>query len=194
MDVPLTSKLAALSLLLVSACSDELLPRGQLMIAISSDMSVVKDMDEVRVEVKRADGTRLPDREIPILPSQPAPFGKPLPGTLAIVPSDAGGQAVRVRLTARRFNEKTGVSESRVVREAIVKVPTDRVAMLRMPLRWLCDAKIEPTDADSFRSACPNEDDTCVAGACKPAKIEQNLLPDYLPSQVFGGGTSTGKG
>jgi hypothetical protein len=183
-----------LTLALIAGCAIEAQPRGQLMIAIDSDMSVPKDMDEVRVEVRRADGTRLPDRQIPILPSLPAPFGKPLPGTLAIVPSDAGGEAVHVRLTARWFNPDTGVSESRVVREAIAKVPTDRVAMLRMPLRWLCDGSVKPTEDGSFRSDCPNEDDTCVAGACKPSNIDENLLPDYLPSQVFGGGTPAGKG
>ncbi|HEY0469059.1 MAG TPA: hypothetical protein VGC79_32925, partial [Polyangiaceae bacterium] len=134
------------------------------------------------------------DRQIPILPSLPAPFGKPLPGTLAIVPSDAGGEAVHVRLTARRFNGDTGEHESRVVREAIVKVPTDRVAMLHMPLRWLCDGEVEPAEGDSFRSSCPNETDTCVAGTCKSADVDANLLPDYLPSEVFGGGTPLGKG
>jgi len=188
-----TLRACALASLLVAACSNEVQPRGQLMLAISSDMSVTKDMDEVRVEVRRADGTRLPDREIPILPSQPAPFGKPLPGTLAIVPSDAGGQSVHVRLTARHLDTTTGVVESRVVREAIVKVPTDRIAMLRMPLRWLCDGRVE-RDGDGFRSACPNENDTCVAGACKSADIDVNSLPEYLNSQVFGGGTPTGKG
>ena len=183
---------SALSLLLAAACSNEVQPRGQLMLAISSDMSVTKDMDEVHVEVWRADGTRLPDREIPILPSQPAPFGKPLPGTLAIVPSDAGGQSLFVRLAARHLNAATGIVESRVVREAIVKVPTDRVAMLRMPLRWLCDGQVEP-DGNGFRSACPNEQ-TCVAGVCKPADIDVNSLPDYLNSEVYGGGTPSGKG
>ncbi len=123
------------------------------MIAITSDLSVTKDMDEVRVEVSRDDGTVLPTRQIPILPAQPVPFGKPLPGTLAITPPDAGGEAVHVRITARHTDHDTGETTNRIVREAIAKVPTDRVALLRMPLHWLCDGKVKPdTGKDTFRS------------------------------------------
>jgi len=187
--------LAVLGFTLSAACTDEVRPRGQLMIAITSDLAVDKDMDEVRVEVKRADGTVLPDRQIPILPTQPAPFGKPLPGTIAIVPSDAGGQAVHVRVAARHSDESTGTKVSRVVREAIVKIPTDRVALLRMPLHFLCDDKVvpDPDLPDSFKSDC-GKDETCKAGKCQPAAVDGDELPDYLPSLVFGGGTSSGKG
>jgi len=184
---------AIFTLIAAVGCSTEVEPRGQLMVVISSDMSVTKDMDEVRVEVFRANGTMLPERQIPILPAQPAPFGKPLPGTLAIVPSDAGGQSLRVRLTARRLNQKSGVKESRVVREAIAKVPTDRVAMLRMPLRWLCEGKLEADEGDSYRPSC-EKDETCIAGVCERAAVEQDSMPEYLPSEVFGGGTESGEG
>ena len=178
---------------LALSCSDDPKPRGQLMIAITTDMSITKDLDEVRVEISRADGTKIPDRQIPILPSQPAPFGKPLPGTIAIVPADAGGQALHVRLTARHLDPASGERKSRVVREAIVKVPTDRVALLRMPLRWLCDGQVVAAEGDSFRSDCA-ENETCKAGVCQPADVDANDMPDYSAAQVFGGGEAHGIG
>ncbi|HYP88708.1 MAG TPA: hypothetical protein VEQ59_11155, partial [Polyangiaceae bacterium] len=173
-----------------SCSSGETKPRGQLIIALSTDMSVTKDMDEVRVQVFRADGTALPDRQIPVLPAEPAPFGKPLPGTLAIVPPDAGGQQLLIRVSARHLDPRTNVKLTRVVREAVVKVPTDRTAMLRMPLRWLCDGRVKPiagSDDDSYSSDC-DKDETCIAGECVPAEVDANALPDYTPEQVFGGG------
>jgi hypothetical protein len=168
--------------------------RGQLMVAIESNLAVTKDLDEVRVEIFRADGTVLPERQIPILPAEPTPFGKPLPGTLAIVPKDAGGEAVRVRLSARRLDASGGAHETRVVREAIVKIPTDRVALLHMPLNWLCVDEVQTTDGDHYSSACGSDHETCVAGTCRSADVDANELPDYTPSAVFGGGQPSGDG
>ncbi|HEY0468110.1 MAG TPA: hypothetical protein VGC79_28120, partial [Polyangiaceae bacterium] len=181
--------------LCASGCTgDQELPRGQLIVAFSTDMSVTKDLDEVRVQVFRTDGSALPDRQIPIIPAKPKPFGKPLPGTLAIVPTGAGGEQVRIVVTARKLDPGTGEKLSRVVREAIVKIPTDRTALLPMPLRWLCSgvvARVEGTE-DSFRSDCP-EDETCVAGTCQPANVDADALPDYTAAAVFGGGNAEGE-
>src|SRR6478752_5358769 len=179
-----------------SCSSGETKPRGQLIIALSTDMSVTKDMDEVRVQVFREDGTALPDRQIPVLPAEPAPFGKPLPGTIAIVPPDAGGQQLLVRVSARHLDPSSNVKVTRIVREAVVKVPTDRIAMLRMPLRWLCDGQVKAvkgSDDDSFTSDC-GENETCVAGACVPSEVDADALPDCAAEQVFGGGDESGRG
>ncbi len=59
-------------------------------------------------------------------------------------------------------------------------VPTDRIALMRMPLHWLCSEK---TDCEKLES--------CIAGVCQDATTDSNDLPDYTPALVFGGGMLT---
>ena len=108
-------------------------------------------------------------------------------GKLAIVADGAGGDRLRIRVSGRRSDPSTNSKLSRVVREAIVAMPKDHTALLRMPLHWLCDGKVEPDGADGFRSDCA-EGHTCVAGACASADVDVDALPDYSAAQVFGGG------
>jgi hypothetical protein len=82
----------------------------------------------------------------------------------------------------------------RVVREAVVKVPTDRTALLPMPLHWLCDGHFAPSSDGSYQSDCADDTQTCVAGQCVDAVIETQTLKDYKPELVFGGGDEQGKG
>jgi hypothetical protein len=191
---PSTTAAVVTSLCAVACAESHELPRGQLMVALSTDMSVPKDLDELRFQVFRADGSGLPERQIPILPAEPAPFGKPLPGTLAIVPSDVGGQQLRIVVSARRLDPSSGSEPSRVVREASVELPTDRAALLRMRLAWLCTGIVEPVEGtdDGFRSAC-GAGQTCVAGSCRPAAVDSEMLPDYAAAAVFGGGDAAGE-
>jgi hypothetical protein len=99
---------------------------------------------------------------------------------------------VRVRLIAELTGEPPVV---RVVREAVVKVPTDRTALLPMPLHWLCDGNFRDSDdgSGSYQSAC-DDGQTCVAGVCADANISSEALPTYAPGLVFGGGDDQGKG
>src|SRR5690242_4324035 len=121
-----------------ASCGTETKPRGQIMLALSTDMSIVKDMDEVVVEVFPEDG---PGLLFNYALKGKAEDGtlvegvglKPMPGTIAIVPPNSGGQVVRIRVTAKSTLD--GADVPRIVREAIVKVPEDRIALLEMPLR-----------------------------------------------------------
>ena len=173
------------------ACSSAEKPRGELMIAVGTDMSIPDNLDQVEVLVSMPDGTQQ-RLDYPILPTSPDPIGKPMPGTLALVPPDAGGQTVRVRLIAQQ-NSSSGDPVSRVVREAIVKVPTDRVALLPMRLHWLCDGIVKKDADGTYLSDC-DKDQTCVAGKCVDAAVEVEKLPIYDPGLVFGGGDDQGNG
>jgi hypothetical protein len=176
------SALAFTSLIAAAAScsSEEVKPRGQLMLAISTDLYITKDMNQVGVEVFGTDGSVISARDLDIIPAGDTP----MPGTLAVVPPDAGGQIVRVKVTAK--HQAGANQEPRVVRQAIVKVPTDRVAMLTMPLHWLCDV-------DSSDAVC-SDAETCKAGVCVPADVDADALPDYSPALVFGGGDEQGRG
>ena len=174
------------------ACSSSEKPRGQLMVAVATDMSVPKNLDQVEVLVSLPDGTQQ-RLDYPILPSSPNPVGKPMPGTLALIPPNAGGQIVRVRLIAQQ-DSASGDPLSRVVREAIVKVPTDRVALLPMPLHWLCDGLLKKDKDGTYIPACDDPDQTCLAGKCVDAHVAVESLATYDPALVFGGGDEQGNG
>ena len=159
-----------------SCSSDETKPRGQLMLAITTDLSIDKDMNQVHVEVTDENGLVVDSSDRDIIPTGE----DALPGTLALIPPNAGGQIVHIVVTAK----KNGKLVPRVVREAIAKVPTDRIAMLRMPLHYLCSDL--PKDCD--------KDFTCKAGNCRPSEVDADSLPEYSEASVFGGGDSHGKG
>jgi hypothetical protein len=169
-------------------CSSAPKVRGQLMIAVSADMSIPKNMNEVVVQVLDESGFE----QKFTYPIRPEKLGQPMPGTLAIVPPNAGGQHVRVRVIAQR-NDGLGGPTPRVVREASVNVPTDRVAMLAMPLRWLCDGKVLKAADGSATSDC-GKGKTCAAGTCVSSELDEKTLPAYSPALVFGGGDDKGNG
>jgi hypothetical protein len=146
------------------------------MLAITTDLSIDEDMNQVHVEVTDANGAVRDALDRDLIPTG----DDAMPGTLALVPPNSGGQTVHIRVLAT----KNGKLPPRVIREAIAKVPTDRVAMLRMPLHFLC--------AD-LPDAC-EDNHTCKAGKCLPSDVDANLLPDYTEAAVFGGGDAHGKG
>src|SRR5882724_5148248 len=170
-------------------CAPAAKPRGQLMIAVATDMSIPKNMDQVVVEVLDEQGNKQ-NFDYPVKPSD---LGKPMPGTLAIVPPNSGGQTVRVRLIAE-LDMSPAPPTVRVVREAVVKVPTDRTALLPMPLHWLCDGHYKENDDGTYQSDCADDMQTCVAGQCVDAVIATETLKDYKPQLVFGGGDDQGNG
>jgi len=146
------------------------------MLAITTDLAIDKDMNQVHVEVRDKDGLVLDSSDRDIIPTG----DDALPGTLALVPPNSGGQVVHVVVSAKQ----NGKLVPRVLREAIAKVPTDRVALLRMPLHFLCSDLAEP---------CA-ENTTCKAGKCVPADVDSDQLPEYTEPAVFGGGDAHGNG
>lgn len=157
--------------------------RGSIMLAISTDMYVDKDLDRVDIIVQPETG---PAQSIPVN-LFPATAGLYLPGTFSIVEGSQPGEFVRVRIVARK-----GSAQARVVREAALRIPRERTALLPMPIQWLCDGHVRG-EGQQVRSDCP-EAQTCISGSCQSDLIEESLLATYRAEDVFGGGTATGGG
>lgn len=162
---------------------------GGLMLAIQTDMAAPKDVDEVGLYIT-SDG-----RPIFTDTRQVAPNGEvKFPATLAILGSDDRAQAaIRIRTVAF---QKT---KARVLRDVVTTAPTSRVALMRVPLQWLSDGSVSGSSTDlvdAFRqlqSVCP-DGQTSIAGECASAVVDSNKLPDYEPTEVFGGGGPEGNG
>lgn len=158
-------------------------PTGQLMVTIQTDMSITKDFDRFRLDVFAHD-----DR---VVESSEHPVGRGavlIPASIGIV---AGKEDPRVRVRVIAIQGTTG----RVYREIVTTVPEDRIALLRMPIQWLCDGSAQPVVGapDAFIDACPIGQ-TCNSGSCVTDTIDVRSLPDYSPELVFGGGDETGAG
>ena len=178
----LRSSYGALALGVASlACGgDEKL--GSVMLAISTDLYIDKDVSRVDIIVQPEHG-----------PTQQTQFnlapgldGQYLPGTFAIIEGSTPGEFLRVRIVARQG------SFARVVREAALRVPRQRTALLSMPIQWLCDGHVRQ-EGQVTRSNC-DEGETCSKGACAPDAVDETTLPDYEAAAVFGGGDPTGGG
>lgn len=157
--------------------------RGSVMLAISTDMSVNKDLDRVDIIVQPESGRA---QTVPVN-LYPSTGGLYLPGTFSIVEGSQPGEFVRVRIVARKGDDR-----ARVVREAALRIPRERTALLPMPIQWLCDGHVKQVD-ELIRSDC-GEGETCISGSCQPDLVEESQLPDYRAEDVFGGGSATGGG
>ncbi len=157
-------------------------PAGSLMLAISTDMYIDKDVSRVDIIVQPERGPTQ-SAQINLFPGLEGQF---LPGTFSISEGSNPGEFVRIRVIARQ-NERV-----RVVREAALKIPRRRTALLSMPIQWLCDGQVRP-EGQLHRSDC-DENFTCVAGTCQPDAVDELTLPDYEAEEVFGGGNATGGG
>jgi hypothetical protein len=177
--------LGILGVAAVAACSARVLPPpGEVIVVVDTDMAVPKDVDEVEIEVLA--------RGEPLLANRYGVGADALrlPATLGLL---SGGDSTSV--TVRAIGYQAG--HARVLVEAVTIVPTDRVAMLRMPLSWLCDGQVKETNASDgtthAASTCP-DGATCRAGACVDATTSAADLPAFAPADVFGGGTGDGDG
>ncbi len=170
------------SLLAIAGCGETADDRGSLMLAISTDMYVDKDVSRVDIVVQPERGP-LQSTQVNLFPELEGQF---LPGTFSIIEGSEPGEFVRVRIIARQD------SRVRVVRESALRVPRQRTALLSMPIQWLCDGQVR-ADGQLHHSDC-EEGQTCISGACQPDAVDEAALPDYVIEDVFGGGDATGGG
>ncbi len=167
------------------ACSDNLEPPpSEIMIALQTDMSLPKDVSSIRIQVLENGSLRF-DKEYIV-----GPNGEKIPATLAIAGDP--GQPVEVRVIGLR------ASDARTLNKVITSIPDGRIALLRMPIQWLCEGNVRQIAPDTYDSTCEpqnGEEMSCVGGTCQRVHQMPQQLPDYAPSAVFGGGNGrTGNG
>jgi hypothetical protein len=171
---------ALLSLAFV-ACSETQPVKGQLVLALNTDLALPKDIDTVRIQV-RANGADRFDRSYPFGPNE-----NKIPATLTLVAGEDPKQPVEVRVLAFRQGE------IRTLSKTITTIPEERTAMLRVPIQWFCYRQAEAGGEDEFRSTCEVDngpDSACIGGTCVDANVDSAMLPPFEPEVVFGGGES----
>lgn len=164
----------------LTACSARK-PAG-LMLAIQTDLSMTKDLDQLGIYVL-ANGTPILSETYMIEGGRVR-----LPSTIAIAPPANPPSAVRVRVVGFKGGS------ARIVRDAFTTVPTDRLAVLPLPLRWLDDGSAVGGDAEfqvnpfaKARAKCA-EGQTSDLGVCVDANVPESKLALYEPAAIFGGG------
>ncbi len=167
---------AALGLLaaaaLAAGCGDDV--KAGLVVSISSDMAVPKDLDAVGVEVRR--GGKVESFRL-----HPLDAGRrTLPIVLSVAP---GRDDAPVELRIGAWKDRA----LRVVREAATVVPRNRRAHLAIQINWLCDGQVAPgatqDDAARVRSSC-GDGLTCLQGECRSRDVDPLTLPTWDPAQA----------
>jgi hypothetical protein len=168
-----------------AGCSE---PPGQMLLVIQSDMEMPKDIDRIRIEVTSAGIPRYSTTHEGLGGAS----GLLFPATLGIVASeDRPNDPVTIRVTAGTANGW------KVVREAVTVIPEGRRTMLRVPIHFLCSGsasgdEVTNDTVDATNNCAPGE--TCVAGSCESAEVEEAALPEYADAEVFGGGATRDDG
>ena len=175
----------ALALFALS-CGDDPKPKGQLMVAIQTDMSIPKDVTHLGVKVlNTSSGLPIHDVQYAIHPAEGG-AGAKLPATVAIVAGEDPTRSLTIQVIAIRNGRP------RTLREAVTQVPPDRIAVLHMPIQWLCSDQVDNSTGKPL-SEC-EAGSTCISGACKPNRVEVSQLETYDEARIFGGGSSAGDG
>ena len=152
--------------LFAAACSVDTRPFSNgLVVSVESDLSAPKDLDRIIVDVAQGSRSLLHEEHAigtSALPL-PAEFRVAYPGN---------SQPATVRVTAFKG------SQPRIERSAITSIPSTRWAMLRLPLNFLCDGKV---DSDGL-STC-TDGKTCIDGTCGDPAVSESDLPKYEPAR-----------
>lgn len=176
---------AVVALWIVCGCTAEKDPaRGQLMIALQTDMGIPKDVTAVHVQVLLRGEVQY-DRKYTIAPGGDTK----LPATIAVVAGEEPNPPVEVRVLGIRGEEV------RVFSKAVTTIPRSRIATLHVPVQWLCDGQVLDLGEGTYDSSCEPDgknERACRAGSCERVEVGSDDLPDYVPGEIFGGGTKPG--
>lgn len=139
-----------------------------IVVAVTSEASVPKEIDGFEIEVQRGDST--PFFHVYTLAAQNEDAR--LPGTITLQNRDGedSSQAATVIIRARLGDK------SRVLRQATLGFADQKTKLLKMPLRYSC------TD---FPTECPSGT-SCRGGACTADAVDVETLPDFSSELVFG--------
>lgn len=172
----------AVSLLLCACKADDVPARGQLMVVLQTDMSLPKDVTQVKIVVKVGDKP-YHDKNYIIAPGEN--WVAKLPATLAVVASvDNPTPVVDVQVVGLRQRE------ARVFAHAITTIPERRIATLYVPIQWLCEGSAIDLGSAGYASTCEPKDGeprACRAGTCEEVEVAERDLDDYEEDNVFGG-------
>jgi hypothetical protein len=199
----------ATSIVVSGGCSAT--PKGSLMLSISTDMQTPKDLDVVSLFVA-TDGVAKFDYLGRVLPDGTLS----LPSTLALVQPENPNAQVHIRVTG--FQTQGTQENARVLRDVLTTVPTERTALLRLPLDFIDDGsghgtlpaqyvplgasgapegltQFDPTTTIASKcdpmKLCETPGSNCqttINGSCASATVNSSALPTYSDSEVFGDG------
>ncbi|MFO0663391.1 MAG: hypothetical protein U0174_05540 [Polyangiaceae bacterium] len=192
-------KSALLGLAFGVACGGSTTKTGGLMVVLSTDVSIPKDIDAIGLYITSG-GKLVYGNTEPVHPGGTIR----LPATLNVVASDDPRRPVRIRAVGFSKNS------ARVLRDVTVTIPQDRTAQLRLPLHFLGfgsasgksplaltnasllvpRATVSPLASfDPFTQIANNCGDgkTDVGGTCTSLVIDSSKLEDYEPDSIFGG-------
>ncbi|HMJ56110.1 MAG TPA: SUMF1/EgtB/PvdO family nonheme iron enzyme [Polyangiaceae bacterium] len=170
-------------LLGVAGCgeAEKTVTKGELILALQTDMELPKDVDKIRIRVASYGSTIFSNDY------QVGPTELKIPATLALLANpDHPSSPVTIQVMGFR---KT---KPRVMRETVTTIPLERIATLRVPIEWLCDESAHTVNEEVV-STCPTEE-TCIAGTCTESLLNSDELPDFKPGDIFGGGDGSGNG
>lgn len=181
--------LFASALVSAAGCSaDKEPPRGQLILAFQTDMNIPKDIRTIRVIVSARGEVR---HNVAYFLRPGEVDGVQLPATFAIVAGKDPSLPVNIKVVG----SGPGVGadgKSRVLREVTTTVPSDRFALLHMPIQWLCWDNVVESEIDGitqYSDSC-GEGKTCIKGSCEDSAIDSSTLPTFDNALVFGGAPS----
>jgi formylglycine-generating enzyme len=177
--------------------------KGSLVVAITTDMQVPKDMDVLSVFVS-TNGVPKYDFLGRVLPDGTVA----MPSTLAIVEPDDPSAQVRIRVIG--FQSQAGSENARVLRDVVTTVPHQQTALLRLPLSFLDDGSVtgtlpgplvpdeakgvpdgittfDPTDLSVIKPTCDfSKGLTMIGGVCADDGVDSSKLPPFDAQVVFG--------
>ena len=139
--------------------------RGQIMLAVNTDLVWGKDLDAISVTVSHHSEEQL---VVSLAPSTTK-----LPATVSVAAPASDADPVSIRVVGSLGGKE------RIRRDIVTSVPENRNALLWAPLQWLCDAAAgAPTCSES---------QTCVLGACVASTVSSAELPDYAAAEFSDG-------
>jgi hypothetical protein len=176
-----TAFFLAVPVFIVAACGGTTKTKGQLMVSVQTDMAMPKDIDTLGLYVFSGGAVVFGD-------DFKIGTDVKLPATMGIVEGNTPGATVRIRLLARKNNQLI------VMTEVTTTVPEGRLALLRMPMQWLCTGQASDpqgatdlSDLDEGATSNCGGTQQCVAGECVEETVDSSKLPDFDPTLVFGG-------
>lgn len=169
---------AALGFAVLAGCSSP----SEVMVAVQTDFELPSEIDTIEIRVWRGNDPKFVHAyELPGAENA----GVRLPLTIGLVAEEEPGADTRVQVIGWEG------ATPRIVREAVTTIPRERVALLHLPLQFLCDHTAQPpasgVDLTGRVGSTCGPDKTCVAGACVASRVDSASLPDYAPEAVFGG-------